>query len=269
MTFKGEAIRIGSTAGGCELALDGDARIEAEHCRLECAGALPDEAPGWNVTVLARAPLVIDGTRSLAPGTRGRVADGAHLAIGDYTIELARAIPARKEISAVERGLLAAVVAGDGPSREVYADWLEQHGDQRRADYLRAQDAAHAGGVDIVARRASFTAAAGRVRELGARIDPSWRRAVGRPLIEGCDAVTFELACPMEWGSLAPTQDPTTRYCGVCAKSVFYCDTVDEARNRATSKLCVAIDLVAIRTHDDLRPVPRLMMVGQVVDPFT
>jgi hypothetical protein len=58
--------------------------------------------------------------------------------------------------------------------------------------------------------------------------------------IEGCDVV-WKFKCPLKWGELQHTTDPSVRYCSVCEKSVHLCRTPEELRAHAEMRHCVAI----------------------------
>ncbi|MCW5805256.1 MAG: TIGR02996 domain-containing protein [Deltaproteobacteria bacterium] len=62
----------------------------------------------------------------------------------------------------------------------VYADWLEERGETARAEVLRLQYklVSGAGGDD----RGEIAA---RMLEIGANLDPAWRRAISRPSVAG------------------------------------------------------------------------------------
>jgi uncharacterized protein (TIGR02996 family) len=158
------------------------------------------------------------------------------------------------EVDATELRLLAAIAQRDEASRLVYADWLEEHGEPTRAEFLRIQEALVTTAPDAPAFRESSD----RMRALAAAIDVGWRYKVARPVIENCLAVEFE--CPKEWGSLATTEHSTVRYCGSCAKRVFYCATVDEAKRHAQRGNCVAVDIVPLRRPRDLEPERHMVM---------
>jgi uncharacterized protein (TIGR02996 family) len=122
----------------------------------------------------------------------------------------------------------------------VYADWLDESGDPR-AEYLRLQ-------VDL--GRGSNRAEA-RLRELCQTLDPDWLAIVDRPAIENCPA-PFAFRCPRKWEQLSPTRDVSVRYCDRCQQEVYYCRSLDEARQFATGGDCVALSRVLPRTPGDL-----------------
>ncbi|MEO8701206.1 MAG: FHA domain-containing protein [Kofleriaceae bacterium] len=165
------------------------------------------------------------------------------------------------EVDATELRLLAAIAQRDEASRTVYADWLEQQGRMHQAEFLRAQEAL------VIAEVGSeeFRTHSQQMRELAERLEVTWRYKVARPVVENCLAV--ELECPREWGSLEPTEQSNVRYCGACAKRVYYSNTVEAAREHVARGRCVAIDIVQLRRPNDLEPVRRHQMMGAFVMP--
>lgn len=151
-----------------------------------------------------------------------------------------------------EQTLLAAIAQKhDEASRLVYADWLEGQGDVARAEFLRLQQVLVGPSPADDAGRALFKRRSDRLRALAETIDPAWRAAVARPLVENCDA-HFDFACPMEWGQLGATADPNVRACNLCEEPVYYCTSIAEARRHAFQKRCVAIDIIVERSPNDL-----------------
>ena len=154
--------------------------------------------------------------------------------------------------SETEQTLLAQIAQNhDEASRLVYADWLEGQGDAARAEFLRLQQVLVSPSPADDASRALFKRRSDRLRALAETIDPAWRAAVGRPLVENCDA-HFDFACPMEWGQLAETDDPKVRMCNLCDEPVHYCTSIAEARKHAVQKRCVAVDITVERKPNDL-----------------
>lgn len=112
-----------------------------------------------------------------------------------------------------EPELLAAVEHHEAGAREVYADWLEEQGEDDRAYYVRAQDRIYAmpDGEDR-------DAVIERVRELSLRLDAAWRVLVARPIIRACG----EANCPRDWGALLPSHTTDQRVCGTCAERIEF-----------------------------------------------
>ena len=186
--------------------------------------------------------------------------------LGDFALEIAPLEDFEDEdtveVAATELRLLAAIAQRDDASRLVYADWLEQQGHHDRAEFLRTQQEL----VATAPEDPAFHARSDRMRELARGLDVRWRYKVARPLIENCLAVEFE--CPKDWGSLSTTENSDVRYCGACAKRVYYCNSVDEARRQTQWGNCVAVDIVNIRRRNDLEPEPpRQYTMGMIMPP--
>ena len=126
------------------------------------------------------------------------------------------------EIAAkTEPELLAAIDYQDHAARIVYADWLEEHDDAERAEFVRLQDAL------VGAEDETRAAIERRCQAIAMRTDIAWRCLVARSPIRGCS----EPACPGEWGSLAPSDRTDVRICMTCNDRVFYCaHTVDASK---------------------------------------
>ncbi len=180
--------------------------------------------------------------------------------IGDYAISFTiedEFEADTQEVDVTELRLLANVAQREDGSRMVYSDWLEEHGDPTRAEFLRLQEI-----VPQLAEGSHFEATAARMRQLSESISIAWRRKVARPLIENC--LGIELECPKDWGSLSATERTNVRHCDSCRKKVYYCTSIDEARTHARAGECVAVDLVQLRRPNDLEP-ERPMMMGMVM----
>lgn len=93
----------------------------------------------------------------------------------------------------------------DTDTREVYADWLEEHGFMSRAAFLRDEPGGEPEPEDL-----------------------GWRSIVSRAPIASCKAP----ACPKQWDRLEPIGFDNLRECRTCwqTKAVHYCATADEAR---------------------------------------
>ncbi|HLL20863.1 MAG TPA: TIGR02996 domain-containing protein [Kofleriaceae bacterium] len=164
----------------------------------------------------------------------------------------------------VEEKLLADIAAGDDPSRAVYADWLEENGDPRRAEFLRCQEMLGALIADDPETRLAFAEQARRLRQLATLVDLEWRMRVARAPVEACKVeLRIELRCPKQWSDLVETPSPDVRFCELCRQQVFYCTTVAEARQHAWRGRCVAVDIANERTPHDLeRPPPMVGMIA-------
>jgi len=186
------------------------------------------------------------------------------LYIGDFTLLLASEdVDDADTIEAdpTESRLLAAIAQNDAGSREVYADWLEERGAMERAQFLRLQDTIAAMDPDNPELQLATT----RLRELAAKIDVPWRVKVARPFVEGCTG--FELQCPRDWSAMAPTTRTDVRFCTGCSQNVYYCATIEDARDHAQRRECVCVDASLVRFPNDLRPPRRPMLAGVMVPP--
>lgn len=204
--------------------------------------------------------VYVNGRRISSPLV---IRDDDEVKIGDFTLSIGADSfdeDDTVEVDATELRLLWAIAQRDEAGRMVYADWLEEHGDWVRAEFLRVQQAL----VATAPHDPAFAERSERLRELAAAIDVGWRYKVARPAIENCVAVEFE--CPREWGSLAMTEKNSVRYCSSCAKRVFYCSTVEEARRHAQRGNCVAVDIVPLRRAGDVEP-ERTMTMGMLIAP--
>lgn len=111
-----------------------------------------------------------------------------------------------------ERELIASL--GDTAARDVYADWLEQHGFDARAKFLRDESREHAPPDDA-----------------------GWRAQVSNPAIATC----VRPACPC-WGAMTTTTLDNIRTCTACPQPVRYCATLAEVQNTAARNMQVAAD---------------------------
>jgi uncharacterized protein (TIGR02996 family) len=203
---------------------------------------IPDSLWSGAASLLDGAASLLDGAPSLFDGTTlGKTPLPADLlAVGLIEED------APLDRDAAERGLLAAIAAGDEAARLRYADWLEQRDEHARAGFLRIEQ--------LVSRLSPgdprYEACTRQLRELVQHVDAAWRARVARPPIEGCPAQTAR--CPRRWDALARTDREDVRHCGPCGKRVTFFESVDEAREAARRGEHVAIDLGAERWENDL-----------------
>jgi len=113
-------------------------------------------------------------------------------------------------------------------TRLVYADWLEQHGFDERAKFLRLEDSDQAD--DVIEHH---------VRYVAPTADVTWRAIVSRARIAGC---TTRATCPNKWDALEPLAFDNIRRCGACAKPVYYCASTDQARVHGRREQPIAVD---------------------------
>src|SRR5262249_15085774 len=110
-----------------------------------------------------------------------------------------------------------------------------------------------------------------RWQELWAGLTPSWRAVLGRSEIENCDKIHFTFQCPKQWEKLRPTERGAVRFCETCDQSVFYCSSIEEAREHAGMGRCVAVDASLARSAGDLSHESNLFLGGVtlgIVDPI-
>jgi uncharacterized protein (TIGR02996 family) len=148
----------------------------------------------------------------------------------------------------VEAGFLRAIQAApqDDGLRLVYADWLEERMD-RRAEFLRTQVLL----TSLRPKDPRRAVVANRLRDLRQGLDAQWLAAVDRSRIENCD-LQFRFECPQKWERLQPTENASVRYCNACARQVYYCHSVEEARSYAQCGECVAVDSTLVRRPGDV-----------------
>jgi uncharacterized protein (TIGR02996 family) len=131
----------------------------------------------------------------------------------------------------------------------VYADWLDDNDAPEPAEFLRLQvERSQLPPKDV--RRGAIDA---RLSELRECVHRGWAAVFDRPMIENCDE-HFAFKCPLKWENLKLTDDHKVRHCDACNKSVYYCDTVVEARGYANEGQCVTVPLGVLRYPGDLDP---------------
>jgi uncharacterized protein (TIGR02996 family) len=158
----------------------------------------------------------------------------------------------------------------DDTTRLVYADWLDERNDadsRFKALFLRLTARLPIAAVDKEIKL--------ELQLLAAKLDTGWLAIVSRLKIENCGAMRarpegghdvrnlFELVCDRRWDELTVTDEGVVRFCDSCHQSVYYCDTIMNAREHARQGHCVAVDLGIIRRNGDLRP-PRMLMGGML-----
>jgi uncharacterized protein (TIGR02996 family) len=233
----------------CNVVLPGDG-ITRLHARITVAPgrAVLHDAASTNGTFLNG--VRIGGPVALARHDR--------ITIGAYTLEILRADesprlpPAALSADPAEAALLAELERTGEPAALllVYADWLEQTGQPRRAALLRVQHelAARAPGAP---RDRDSPKQRKQLRRLAAADDLGWRVLVSRAPIERCTHPPGA-GCPGEWIRLARTGREDVRACGACGQPVFYCTTLEDARGHALRGDRIAVDASTGRTPGDL-----------------
>jgi uncharacterized protein (TIGR02996 family) len=155
-----------------------------------------------------------------------------------------------------EDSFLRAILANpaDDAPRLIYADWLDEKGDrvsEIKAAYLRDTTA-----LMMVRATPERVMLEDRLKAAAAKIDSRWLAVVSKLQIEACDAL-FQLSCPKQWENLKPTEDPRIRHCDSCGKSVYFSDTILEARTHAQRGRCVALNVIVPGRVDNLNPLRR------------
>lgn len=114
----------------------------------------------------------------------------------------------------------------DAGMRMVFADWLEETGQDRKAALLRMiEDPSFADSQEL---RAASNA-----------VEDAWLATVSRAPIEGCE-VELKFRCPKQWSSLTPADNLAIRACDTCERNVYFCISIEEVRERARERQCVA-----------------------------
>ncbi len=123
----------------------------------------------------------------------------------------------------------------DEALRQVFADWLEEAGDER-AEFFRIDarldqlEPGHPERRDLLLRW----------RELREGLPSEWQRLLSRSVVENCGLSLHP--CPQRWNSLDATPAAGVRHCWACDRDVHYCQSIDELHAHARRGHCVAID---------------------------
>ena len=117
-----------------------------------------------------------------------------------------------------ERALVTALRANpmDNATRHVYADWLEQHGFESRARFLRNEEASDA--------------------------DVGWRAVLSWAFV-ACSTK----GCAKTWAKMQQTSFDNVRTCAQCTKQVRYCGSLVEVKNEASRDVELALDATLSR----------------------
>jgi uncharacterized protein (TIGR02996 family) len=154
-----------------------------------------------------------------------------------------------------ERAFLISLRANpaDDTARLVYADWLDDQADGEsttRAAYLRLE-------FRLARLAEADPAREGLIRQLralAAQLPMQWKTLVAKVPLENC-GIGWKFVCPQRWDRLRETGQPSVRFCSACKRNVYFCASIDEARDRAGDGQCVALDLRVRRAPGDLADV--------------
>jgi uncharacterized protein (TIGR02996 family) len=135
---------------------------------------------------------------------------------------------------------------GDSAPLLIYADWLEERGD-RRAEFLRLRVAIG----QLSPNEKQFRPLWRKLRRVRSNINPAWLAALDHTSVENCP-VQFAYAYPKRWEAFRPTGDATVRFCDACHRQVYYCSTLEQARDHAKAGDCVAVDSMTNRRPGEL-----------------
>jgi uncharacterized protein (TIGR02996 family) len=149
-----------------------------------------------------------------------------------------RAVPRTPFVarSKIEAALLRELRANpqDDATLEVYADYLDEHGEPDQAALAR-----------LALRPALDDEAGATQRSLARPRDAMWRAVVTRPPIDRC--LKFDYECPERWDRLTPTAQDDVRHCGVCNRQVVFCTSLERAYELGAQRACIAIDATMTR----------------------
>ncbi len=137
--------------------------------------------------------------------------------------------------------------------RMVFADWLEETGQAKKAEIVRLLAEAPAEDSD----------AAKRLYVLSDTVEDEWLAIVTRTAIEKCDS-PFKFQCPKSWESLTSTDDATVRHCTTCDQAVFFCTNLSQVRIHGKAKRCVAFSPKFMRSQGVEEYDGHEMMMGEV-----
>jgi uncharacterized protein (TIGR02996 family) len=161
------------------------------------------------------------------------------------------------------------VSPADDTLRMIYADWLDERGDDEskaKAQFLRVTVRL----MGPITRVGWRHARRMELHELALELPGEWLAVVSRLRVENCancleaarkadvdelarHGILFNLVCDKRWDELTATDHPTVRHCDACQKSVYFCDNVEAARKHVRQGHCVAVSLGVIYSGDDLR----------------
>ncbi len=69
--------------------------------------------------------------------------------------------------------------------------------------------------------------------------------------------------CPIKWENLEPTADDKVKFCSVCTKKVFFCETLSEIEACQKNGNCIAFETYQVICSPPLfRPVKMWQVYG-------
>lgn len=69
--------------------------------------------------------------------------------------------------------------------------------------------------------------------------------------------------CPVKWEELEPTENEKVKFCSVCAKKVFFCETLSEVEKCQAKGECISFETyIALIKPPVLRPVKMQQIFG-------
>lgn len=137
--------------------------------------------------------------------------------------------------------------------RMVFADWLEETGQAKKAEIVRL----------LAEAPAEHSDAANRLYVLSDAVEDEWLAIVTRTAIEKCDS-PFKFQCPKSWESLTSTDDATVRHCSTCDRAVFFCTNLSQVRIHGEAKRCVAFSPKFMRSQGVDEYDGHEMMMGEI-----
>ena len=147
--------------------------------------------------------------------------------------------------------------------RLVYADWLEEHGECDRAEFLRLECDL----IRLLPTEPNYLRLNERYHELHAALEPKWLALLDRTDIDNC-RLRFGFRCPLRWERLNATGDDQVRFCDSCKQEVHHCHSIVEAREKAAVGRCVAVDSRLAREPGDLDPeTTEELVMGMLIMP--
>ena len=148
----------------------------------------------------------------------------------------------------------------DADCRKIYADWLEESGDQLRAKIIRIQCRMSRFARENHIYQSLLEERTELVGRLKKNYDQAevWLALIGHAAIEKCSRAATGDDCPKRWENLPASDNAHTvvaenvRACTECSKLVWYCYSVREALTIIGGGDRVALDPGVPRKRYDL-----------------